>query len=138
MPWRVDQSVLDEFAKRLGLKHPAVVTKTRYKLPFYGRYVDFRDGRHRIALETRMPVAVATFVLLHELGHAVQAERVGNDRKAFDREWMAGAHSVGITTKALRAGTFDPAVYDQIPMEAEVNDLADAHFEAAILAALIR
>lgn len=129
--WRIDQPALQRLARRVGLKHPVRARRTSYpKSGYGGRYTGFRNGCHHIVVEKLLFRGEALRVLLHELCHAVQTERVGSDAD-HRRLWMAEMEELGITKRALTVGDVDWDLYNLTPMEREANDFADEWLDDA-------
>lgn len=119
-PYKILPDGLASAAQYIGIR--AAVAMTIRRMGAGGRYVRFDHQRdlHRLVLSPYMAWWQAEAVARHELGHALQVERLGS-HEAFKDQWLKELRSAG-----LRVGMSfdDPGVYGayvSMPLEAEAN-----------------
>lgn len=126
-PFVIDRDALDRARLHLGLRHPVQARITYYSRDrsLHGRYVDLQDGVHRIALSGEQGWRSASRTLWHELGHALQVERLGS-RKAFDEQIDREMKAAGIS---LPKGVkwWQARRYRETDLEVEAEDVARRH-----------
>src|SRR3954452_15910642 len=86
--------------RELGLQHPVAISVVPMG-NFDGRYIGLKNGVHRISVRARSSPRRASWTLWHELGHAMQSERLGSG-EAFAQQWDAEARAAGIQSRDLR------------------------------------
>lgn len=131
--WKIDYDRLERAARGLGLKR-RVRARTANLKKAGGSYLGIHhpSGQHHIRVASDLDAEAASFVLWHELGHALQAERLARERGkpiewgAYEhwRQWLRQMHAAGINDGMLADETFDHDVYDGTPFEVDANALA--------------
>lgn len=115
---------LDEACAKLGVIAPVEVKLTRYDDPdgTVGRLIGFVDGTWRIALDTYLPPAEASRTTYHELGHVLQAQRLGGMRELLEQQnhEFSAARLVGRHQRRLLRGR----AIARTPLEREAEQLA--------------
>lgn len=79
--WRVDSRAVSLAEQRLQLQHRSRVALCEFPedIDDAARYRGIRWGKHDIAIDSRLCVWEAGLALWHELTHAQQLERDGDD-----------------------------------------------------------
>jgi hypothetical protein len=114
---------VDTARRLLGLRAPAAVSITYYTDDTTGRYVDRRDGKHRISVAGDISAAEASRTIWHELVHASQIEKLGGVAKYDERETRELIEK-GISEEDLRRGRIPFRRYRRIFLEREAEALA--------------
>lgn len=134
--WRPCGHRIHRAATGLGLTRPVDVCVRKMNMDKQlGHYLGWDTGAHKITIATGLDAESATWVTWHELGHALQLERVAREAPAhksaawpqaqFFRLWRRELRAVGIFDKHLNSGDFNTADYESTPMESECNRLAE-------------
>jgi hypothetical protein len=125
--FRIDADALEAAAGALELRRPVGVEIVSALDGAYGGYLGIvrnRRGRevHGIVLHRRLVAWEAHAVCLHELAHARQEERDGED---FGTLYAAELAELGVTPRNLRLGRYDAAWLERThSMEREAVALA--------------
>jgi len=126
--YEVDMSAVAAAARALGLRHPVRVFIRRYTWGD-GRYIGFVDGEHRVGVASDLSARRASRTLWHELTHALQVERLGDER-TFWSLWWKQMRKLGLSrTQAARATSLR---YRRAPLEAEAYRNERRHASRAL------
>lgn len=115
--YKVNSEAVGEASAMLGLALPVRVFVRRYDW-LGGRYIDLRDGVHRIGIASDLSPSRASSMLWHELTHALQVERLGS-AAAFRELWWSDMQAAGLTRQ--QAQRAEGRAYRRTPLEAEAN-----------------
>lgn len=132
--YRINHKAVDAFARERGLEGPLEVRRVRHRVEAWGTHwfhmTSYGGGipdswRHVIVIEGRRDAADTARTLAHELGHALDAERITRERgtwgwKDYTQENIHEAAELGLPYKQRRH-------------ERDADAFAD-HWAAALLA----
>jgi hypothetical protein len=124
----VDRDALRGAPAMLGIVLPVRVFVLRYTW-VGGRYIDLRNGEHRIGVASDLSAALASRTIWHELTHALQVERYG-DVAVFWESWWAEMREAGLTRR--QAQRAEGRRYRRTRLEAEATANERLHRELAL------